>query len=102
MRISGAQIFVRIYRDIINADFIVKVRPGAAAGVADVADCVASMDFLAREYRQALHVPVAGGNAVPMIEDDSAPVSAHEVGKHHSSVGRRNDLLPYDRPNINS
>ena len=78
------------------------LRPGAAARVTDVADRIAAMNVLAGEDRQALHVPVACGNAMAMIEDDGASVSAHEVGKHHNCVCGCDDLLSNYRPNINS
>ena len=41
------QIFVGIYRGVINADFVVEVRTGAAATLADKSDGVAAMHVLA-------------------------------------------------------
>src|SRR3954469_19455524 len=102
VRVCGAQIFVWIDRRIVDADFGVKVRSSAAASISDVADSIAAMNVLTGEYRDALHVPVAGGNAVPVIKDDSASVSAHEVGEHHNCVCGSDNLLPDCRPNINS
>ena len=60
------------------------------------------MNVLTRKYSDALHVAVACGNAVPVIKDDRASVSAHEIGKHHDCVCRCDDLLSDRRPDINS
>jgi hypothetical protein len=49
MRIGDAQILVGIYRDVVDADFIVEVRAGAAAAIADVADGVSAVHVLPRE-----------------------------------------------------
>ena len=102
MRIGGAQILVRIDRCVVDADFVVQVRPSATAGIADVADGIAAMNVLTGEYRDALHVPVAGANAMAVIEDDGASVPAHDVGKNYNGVCRCDDLLSDRRPNINS
>ena len=102
VRIGSAQIFVRIDRDIVDADFIVKVRPRAAASIADISDRIAAMKVLARKDREALHMPVTCGNAVAVIKDDGASVSAHEVREHHNCVRRSDDLLSDCGANINS
>ena len=91
MRVGGAQIFVRIYRCVINTDFVVQVRAGTAASVANVADGIAAMNVFTSEYRYALHMSIACGNAVTVIENNRASVSAHEICKHHDAICRGDD-----------
>ena len=38
---------MRIYRSVIDADFVMKMRPGAAAADANVSDDIAAMNMLA-------------------------------------------------------
>ena len=102
MRVGGAQVFMRIDWRVVDADFVVEVGSCAAAGIADVADGVSAMHVLAGKDCKALHVTIACGNAMTVIEHNSASISAHEIGEDHSSVCRRDDLLPDRRPNINS
>lgn len=67
VRISDAQVFVGIYRDVIDADFIVKMGTGAAAAIAHVADRIAAVDVLAGKYRKALQVAITGRDAVAVV-----------------------------------
>src|SRR4051794_36969553 len=102
VRVGGAQIFVRIYRCVVNTDFVVQVRAGTAASVANVADGIAAMNVFTSEYRYALHMSIACCNAVTVIKDNRPSVSAHEICKHHDCVCRRDDLLSDRRSNVNS
>src|SRR5438094_9270042 len=79
MRVGHAQILVRIYGDIIDANFIVQVGPAAASAVADVADGVAPMHVLSGEYGEALKMPIAGGHSVAVVKDDRASIPARDI-----------------------
>ena len=87
--------------------FVVQVRPGAAACVAHIAHQVATAHGVAFAHRAALHVRVAGNQAVAVIDDNSVAVGAvgvTEVGAEpvkiattSSGEGRRGEEpdVPY-------
>ena len=98
MCIGYAQILVGIYRDIVDTNFVVEVRTGAAAAIADVANGVAAMDVLAGVTRKALQVSVTGGDPMTVINDDRPPISTHKVRKLHNTVGGSDYRLPKTAP----
>ena len=102
VRVGHAQVFVRIDWDIVDADFVVKVWAGAASAIADVADRVAPVYVLPGINRKALHVSVACGDAVAVVEDDRPTISAHEVGEFYDTFGRRHNRLPVNRTDIDA
>src|SRR5271169_2530026 len=76
---SQAQIFVGIYGDVVDADFVVEMGAGGASALADVADGVAAVDVLAGGYSEAGKMAVAGGDAVAVVDHDGASVAAEEI-----------------------
>jgi len=65
LRHRQPQILVGVYWDIVDADFVVKMRTSRASAEADVADGVATVDILSGGDGEAGKVAVAGRNAVP-------------------------------------
>src|SRR5262249_46455811 len=102
VRVGHAQILVGIHRDIVDADFVVEVRTGAASAVADVADGVTAVNMLSGEYCETLQVSVAGCDSVTVVDHDGATIPAHEIGEFNYALGWSNDRLPEDRTNVNS
>src|SRR2546423_6256890 len=102
VRVGSAQVFMRIYRSIVDAHFVVEVWSSAAAGIANIADSIAAMNAFAGEDRDALHMSIACSDAMAMVENYSASVSAHEIGKRHGGVRGGHDRLPNGRSNINA
>ena len=102
MRYRNAQVLVRIYRRIVNANFVVQVWTSAAAALSDKPDHVASANCLAFDDRKVGKVPVQRRDAVTMIEDNGAAITVHEIGEQHSSVGRRDHWAPIGGRDINT
>ena len=88
---------MRIDRGIVDADFVVKVRAGAASGVAHVADGVPAMNVLTGEHGKTLQVPVASGDSVAVVKHNRASISAHEIRKYDHTVSWRDDRLRRSR-----
>src|SRR6476620_11831716 len=102
VRVGHAQILVRIHRDVVDAHFVVKMWAGAASAVANVADGVAAVHMLSGINREALHVSIASGDAVAVVKNDRASVSAHEVGELDDTLSGRHDWLPVNRADIHT
>src|SRR5690606_14654154 len=79
---AGAQKTLRIDRIAIDAGFVMQMRPGGAAGGADVANGLADADALADLDANGGEVAVAGGEAVAMVDLDHAAVAAVPAGLH--------------------
>src|SRR5450631_3585658 len=97
-----AQVFVGIYRSVIDADFVMEVRAGAAAALTDESDGVAAMHVLAGHDGKVRQVAVACRDAMAVVDHDGASVSAHEVGKGDDSVGGRHNGLPVSGSDIDA
>src|ERR1700676_2438764 len=82
------QILVGIHRSVVDADFVVEMGSRRASAEADVADGIAAMDVLSDSDGEARKVAVASGNAVSMVNHDSATVAAQEIGEGNGAVGR--------------
>ena len=102
MRVGDAQVLVGIHRDIVDADFVMKVGPGRASAVADITDGVAAMHVLSGINRKALHMAIASRDSVAVIENDRSSISAHEVCEFNDSVCRGHDWLSIDRADIHA
>ena len=85
---SEAQVLVGIHRGVVDADFVVEVRPGRASAEADVADGVAAMDVLSGGDGEARKVAEAGGDSVSMVDHNSASVAAQKISERNGAVGR--------------
>ena len=86
-----AEVFVRINWSVVDADFVVKVRPGGASAFPDVPDHVAAMHVLASSDAKSGKVTVAGADPVSVVDHDGLAVSAHVVGKGHNAVSWGDD-----------
>ena len=86
-----AEIFVGVDWGIVDADFVVEMGAGGASAEADVADGVAAVDVLSGGDGEAGEMSVTGGDAVAVIDHDSATVSAEEVGEGDGAVGGGDD-----------
>src|SRR5229473_8182422 len=102
VRIGHTQILVRIDGDVVDANFVVQVRTGAAPAIADVADSVAAVHVLSGEDRKAGQVAVTRRDSVAMVNRDSAPVAAQEVGEFNHALCRSHHRLAVRRTNVNS
>ena len=71
----GPQVFVGVYGGVVDADLVVEVGAGGAAGAAYVADDLAADDSLAGHDAESGHVGVHGGDAVAVVEDDFLAVA---------------------------
>jgi len=67
---------VGIYWSVVDANFVVEVRAGAASAVADVADGVAAVYVLSGEDGKAGEVSVTRRDSVAMVNRDRAPTPA--------------------------
>src|SRR5207248_3250176 len=92
-RHCNAQVLVRVHRDIVDTDLIVKMRTGAASAEADVANNVAAVNLLPGDDGVTGQMAVKGGQPVPMFQDDGAPVTVHEVGVGDLAVRGSNNWL---------
>ena len=101
MRIGHAQIFVGIDWNIVDANFIVKMWSSASSAVADVADGIAAMYVLSREYREALQVSVARSNAVSVVKNNGSPISAHEIREFNNGFRWSDNRLSVERTDVN-
>ena len=90
-----AKIFVGVYGDVVDADFVVEMGAGGASALAYVADGVAAMDVLPGGDGEAREVAVASGDAVAVVEHDGASVAAEEVGEGDGAIGRRDHGRAY-------
>ena len=93
--LPSGEIFVGVYGDVVDADFVVEMGAGGASALANVADGVAAVDVLSGGDGEAGQVAVAGGDAVAVIEHDGASVAAEEVGEGDGTVGRRDHGRAY-------
>src|SRR5215467_2704494 len=89
MRIGHAEILAGIDWDVIDADFVMQMWPRAASAIANVADCVAAMDTLARKHSEGLQVPIARADSTSVVDNNGASVAAHKISKLNHAVGRR-------------
>src|SRR5450756_97278 len=84
---GAAEVLVRVYRRVVDADFVVDVVAGGAAGVSDVADDLAAHDRLAGGNGESAHVAVAGFDAVAVIDTHHAAIAVFEAGRDDDAVG---------------
>ena len=70
-----AQVFVGIDRRVVDADFVVDVVAGRAAGVADIADDLSANDGLSSGDGESVHVAVARLDTVAMVDPNHATVA---------------------------
>ena len=101
VRVGHAQIFVGIDWNIVDANFIVKMWSSASSAVADVADGIAAVYVLPREYREALEMSVARSNAVSVVKNNGSPVSAHEIREFNDRFGWSDNRLSIERTDVN-
>src|SRR5579883_1433196 len=81
------QIQVRIHRRAADADFIMQVRPGGAAGGAHTAHDVAAAHFLAGANVNLGKVRVIGLDAAAVVNHDQPAVAAADpFGMRHDAV----------------
>ena len=90
---GDAQVFVRIYRSVVDAYFVVQVRASAAAAQANVTQRIAALHSLSGNYGKIGQVPVSCGNSMAVVKNDCPSIATHEVGKHHDAVGGSHDWL---------
>src|ERR1700730_7344234 len=100
VRDGDAKIFIRIYRSIVNADFIVKMRTGRASASADVSDHITAMHGLPRSHSKTGKVSKAGADAIAVIDHDHFAVAAHDLAVGHDSVRRCNHRAAIAAANI--
>src|SRR2546423_13444028 len=99
-RPDGAQIFVRIHRGVVDANFVVQMRAGAASARSDIAEDVATVDRLAARNSISGHVSEQRRDSMSVIHDYRASVAVHEADCPDSSVSRRDDWRAKRSTNI--
>ncbi len=102
MRNRHAEIFVRVDRSVVDADFVVKVWTGRASAQSNVSDCVAAPHVLPGNYRKVGEVTVTRADAVSVVNHHCATVAAHEISEGDRSIGRSHHWLPNASRNINA
>src|SRR5579859_2280685 len=85
--VGHAEILVRIDRDVVDAYFIVKMRPGSAAGLADVADDLPADNVLSGDDGDGRKMAVYGLNIVAVIQDHFAAVACAHGCVQNRPVG---------------
>jgi hypothetical protein len=100
--VGRSQILVRVDWNIVDADFVMQMWTSAPASVPNIANRIPAMHVLAGEYRQTLHMPISSCDSVTMIQNHSAAVSSHEVGKYYGRVCRGDDRLSNRCSDINA
>src|ERR1019366_5910898 len=86
--VGVAQIFMRIYRNLMHAHLIVQVGTRGAARLADIADNLAANHMLPRDYRNRGKMPVDSGNVVPVVDNDFPAIAADRCRRGHVAVSR--------------
>src|SRR5579863_6259534 len=76
-----------INRSIIDADFVVHVRPSRAATHADVANDIATLHVNAGRDGEGGQVAIPGSNAKTVINDHQATVTRMQAGFDHHAIG---------------
>src|ERR1700739_493245 len=72
----NAEILIGVDRDVVDANFVVKMGTGGAAALADIADHVAAVHALSRGHGEAGKMAIAGADPVAMIDHDGFAVAA--------------------------
>src|SRR5437764_11759122 len=85
-RPDSAQVLMRVHRRVVNADFVVEVRPSAAAARSYVADDVAAMNGFTFSGCISGHVSEEGGGAMAVIDDDRAAIAVDIVSRSDSAI----------------
>src|SRR5438270_3637578 len=91
MRDANVHLFIRVHRSVINADFIVQVGAGGAAGQANESDELATADAITRADGKTGEMSVAGADAVAMLDLNQPPVTTHGFSFGDNAVSGRND-----------
>ena len=102
MGVGYAEILVRIDGNIVDPNFIVKVRSGTAATIADVTNDVAALNVLSRKDRETLEMSVAGRDSAAVVENHCSSISAHQIRKLDRACGGSDNRLPENGPDINA
>ena len=99
---GGAEIFVGIDRNALDADLVVQMRRGDAARAADVSDDLATMNVLAGSDGESGEMAVSGGDAMAVIEADEVSVTVHKLSEADYAVGSGVDRGAVGNGNINA
>src|SRR3974377_253610 len=84
---ARAQELLWVNRFAVDARLIVQMRPGGAAGRANMADRLADTHHLPDFHVDLRQVTVAGGEAVAVVDLYHVAVAAFPAGKAHSAGG---------------
>src|SRR5262249_36096040 len=85
--LPGAQKSLRVDRLAIDAGLVVQMRPGGAAGRANLADDLAAVHRLADLDVDAGQVAVAGREAMAGLDFDHVSVAPLPAGEGHRAIG---------------
>src|SRR6516162_3682953 len=72
--LSAGKVVSRVYRTIVETDFVVQMRRGAPPGCAYIADNLILANLLAGFNIESREVPQAGGQTITMIDDDQVSI----------------------------
>src|SRR5260370_5274758 len=90
----------RILRDSIHPNFVMKVRTGRAAGIADRGDLLAPSDVVPCLDQHLGQVAIAGFDPVAMVDHQHVSVAAFGPGEDHRSVRKAINCFPLLSGNI--
>src|SRR5690242_9164255 len=85
--LAGAQKLLRVDRGVIDARLVVEMRPGRASGRSDQADHLACGDVFAGLHQNFRQMPIAGRNAVEMVDLDHVSITALPTGNCNFAAG---------------
>ena len=77
---SESEIFIGIHGGIADAHFIVQMGAGAATAQSNIADGIAPANRLSGGHGKSGEMPVAGADAVAVLDLNQAAVTAHDFG----------------------
>src|SRR5271156_1066225 len=99
---GSPEVAPRVHRSVVEADFVVQVRSRRTAAGAFVSDDVAAFYVRAWLGVERGKMPVPGGHAKAMVNDNEAPVAGAAIHNHDNAVGGGVYLIAVVRGDVNS
>ena len=86
-KLPAGKIVSWVYGPIVEANFVVQMRCGAAPGCAYVTDNVILANLLAGFHVESREMSQARGQTITMIDDDQVPVGGVSLSLNDLSIG---------------
>src|SRR6266436_741378 len=100
LQLTSRKVAPRVYRPVVQPNFVVEVRRSASARASNEADDVVLVDPLSHMDVESGEVAVACGQAITMIEDDQVAVSCFSLSVNNDTVRRRQHSASIKRRNV--